>query len=401
MEQSSTSSNDRVKTFASPQVIAAILDEGELSMRVNTQDLSTTVVDKEGEKLSVIENGLGKVSLSESNIGSREEARTERQDMSVYSVQDNNEICSRQGQEIIPAGLARDCQEGYVVKAKPTEPEVKRRPRIASRSKGQAPVRSKPKTYAEIHAAKLKKRETSNWQRVERNNTSQWRTGRDDDNNSSYNEPHSDPQERFVEQHILGTQYNVAERENYVKSQPNSIYEAQFGPNHLNSSFQNHFNPPYNYGSGRVTGDVYFHPIGQMAPLPPIQQGPGMGYGIQSAPPGVYSYVPSQLLVANLGYSRNFENSLPIDADFVNQRNRNNQKELNMRRFGSEPQLTSKGYFQERVDQNLSKSQPKTVYKPYTLSDFKRLQKEKINSFGRSLGPNTGSNEHREKVDCY
>ena len=434
-EQSFSPSNGKIKTFASPQVLAAILDDGSSEITPTTRNLSTN---SEGENTSVV----GKRSPTDFTGRESNSTNVEQHRMGLPGTPnrleqdhlDQQQKCS----STIGLGSPNSCQTSN---GKPAQTELKSRSHIIARNKVQVAVRSKPKTYAEIHAAKLKKENFKLALRIEfeekdilQSNTheaqgdrievacgSEYGQGALESGNTHNVVPTAHHTGQWAKDNLDSARYNEQQALDPLDSThyseqraPEHLDSARYSERsvseHLDSSFQSHAsvqlpsNQSLNHGSGRASGIEHVYPLGQIAPLPPIHK--GQGHGIQSAPPGMYSYIQNQPLVHHLGYFSDFEHvfssTLP-NSHFINQGNSKTNKDSKLRRFVSDPHLASNS--KDKVKNSkvsyqygYTGSQRRVDYKPYTLSDFKRLQEEKVENFGRSLGPNTGTDDHREKV---
>lgn len=430
-KDSSDPTNDRITTFASPTVLAAILDDNSVDRRI---DVAKNMVDTS-------EMGRGSAMLMDSLDASLPDPLESTQVQGMDEVRGLDQVDSK-GKSFFTNNLksavvaeklsdlpksSTPIQKEIVTKDRSVEKASKRRrssQHIIERNKEKA---GKPRTtkssYAQMHATKTKsKNKMEHKAKMQEVKTTEipvssgvevCLVNEEQNSNDSYGDFNEDS-------------FSFCNDGNYhVKSKHNGleIHDTELSNDNYvtGSHLRNHKHEPYydlsgynsTYNTGFISDPVSYDREFQYAQLHNAGSVGPLHYSklsTQSAPPGVYGYQRRPLISSLHHFDEDFNFSLVLpNGDFVNQGHVEKLPESSLhRKFSSEPQLEHSGSALSQKLQNVqrnnhssgshSTSQPSLSYKPYSLKDYQSFMGTKVKQSARGLGPNIDTDDYKERV---
>lgn len=432
-KDSSDPMNDRITTFASPTVLAAILDDNSVDRRVH---VAKNMVDNS-------EMGRGSAMLMDSLDASLPDPLESTQVQGMDEVRGLDQVDSK-GKTFFTNNLksavvteefsdlpksSTPIQKEIVTKDRSVEKASKPRQlsqNIIERNKEKA---GKPRTtkssYAQMHATKTKsKNKMEHKAKVQEVKTTEIPVssgvevclGKEEKNsNHSYGDFNEDSFSFCNDgDYHVNSKHNGLEIHDTELS--NDSYVTGLHPRNQNQEHEPYYdlsgyNSTYNTGfiSDPVSYDREFqyaqlHNVGSVGPLHYSK------LSTQSAPPGLYGYQRRPLISSFHHFDEDFNFSLVLpNGDFVNQGHVEKLPESSLhRKFSSVPQLEHSGSALSEKLQNFqrnnhssgghSTSQPSLSYKPYSLKDYQSFMGTKVKQSAGGLGPNIDTDDYKERV---
>ena len=420
-KQSNSGADDKITTFASPAVLAAILDKEPLD-----EDALRGVVDlndKEEETERVADSLESSLNDSLELSKLREFGEPER----VDDVSDFPKSST-------PVQNGINISDSKKVE-KPSKP---RRPQhIVERNKERVGKRIPGRTsYAQVHALKTRnkvdKLEGKSGKHGEKSPVSEPGSGLESQSLNSRKISKDFDQGSYFQSHVSPTshdygKYNCEQnsdllQDSYLNGSLNIHHSRQHGPyydvSQNSSMYYNTLESSYSdqlvgYGRGYQSAVANLRQSHAMAgSVPPLHYNP---LSTQSAPPGVYGYQRKPLIsnVHNLHEEEYYLSSALPNTDFLNSQKANKIPESSLhRKFSSEPYLAQSSFPALQNIANVGRNskasgsysslrQPSFQYKPYTLKDYRNFVGAEVECPAGGLGPNVDTDEFKEKVKSY
>ncbi|XP_074633515.1 uncharacterized protein LOC141892220 [Acropora palmata] len=427
-KDSSDPMNDRITTFASPTVLAAILDDNSVDRRIH---VAKNMLDNS-------EMGRGSAVLMDSLDASLPDPLESTQVQGMDEVRGLDQVDSK-GKTFFTNNLksavvtekfsdlpksSTPIQKEIVTKDRSVEKAAKPRQssqNIIERNKEKA---GKPRTtkssYAQMHATKTKsKNKMEHKAKVQEVKTTEIPVSSGVEvclGNEELNSNHSYGD--FNEDSFSfcnDGDYHVKSKHNGLEIHDTELSNDSYVTGlHL----RNHKHEPYydlsGYNSTYNTGDpvsydgefqyAQLHNGGSVGPLHYSK------LSTQSAPPGLYGYQRRPLISSLHHFEEDFNFSLVLpNGDFVDQGYVEKLPESSLhRKFSSEPQLEHSGSALSQKLENVqrnnhssgghSTSQPSLSYKPYSLKDYQSFMGTKVKQSAGGLGPNIDTDDYKERV---
>ena len=438
-KQSNDTLEGKIVTFASPTVLAAILDE-QLD-----QDVVQSMVDLNEQDEMVAD------SLDNSLNDSLESTKLREIGDVGGVVEDTDHVAASDfpksstplhaDPEEVPdfPKISTPAQNASEQKRKNTEkaPKPRRSQHIIERNKENVGKRVPAKTgYAQMHAGKarnkLDKSTEKKTKNLENASGSNLRNQLDDEggdnndlNKSSHFENHvGQIQPIDMNNSYSSTSLQQQERDLFENSDLNGApyvfqnhgpyYDVltQYSSPNYGTHESSHYNQPATYTRGNHSAAGELRQLhAAMEPIPPSYYN---NLSTQSAPPGVYGYERKPLL-SSLRYDNFSEEDYQLSSvlpnkDFVSSDRRGKAPESSLqRKFSSEPFLaqSSSPTLQKmanvgrnsKTSGSYSSLRKPFEYKPYTLKEYQNFAGSKVKPLAGGLGPNVDTDDFKEKVN--
>lgn len=415
-KQSNDGVEDKITTFASPAVLAAILDEDAVHGMVDTneQGRDSERIDESLE--SSLNDSLESTKLRE--LGDLERLNTSE---SSKPLELSDQVSDFPKSSTPYLQTSDESNVRKLDKA----PKPRRPQHIIERNKERIGERTPAKaSYAQMHA--IKKR--NNLQKIEDKKqgkkSPENAPGSSLGNQSEHLEETLD-QNSYFQGHVGQIHHDLGpvdhEQESDFLQDDSSLNGSfntyqQHGPYYdvsqnssLNYNEASYLYQPASYGRGYQSAMANLRQSHAMAgPVPPLHYNP---LSTQSAPPGVYGY-HRKPLISNIRSLHeedyNLSSALP-NTDFVHS-DRGNKIPVSSlhRKFSSEPYLvqssspslqkiTNVGRYSKASGSYSSLRQP-FQYKPYTLKEYRNFTGAEGEHLAGGLGPNVDTDDFKEKV---
>ena len=434
-QQNNDSVDGKITTFASPAVLAAILDRESL----NEDAIHDTMVDtneREPDSENVqdslefsLNDSLESAKLQEFGVAEGVDATNEPSDPLDFT----EEVLDFP-KTSTPVQKSNESNGKTVEKA----PKSRRPQHIIERNKENVGKRMPVKTsYARMHATKAKKLDNK---LDEKSRTKQegemspsLTSGSDsglgnqsellEEVNNDFDQSANSYGHASQTQNDLG--YPVRERqegdllpESFLNGAHNTSHKQHHGPyydvSQASNAYHNTYESSYSYQPTSYTrgyqSAVTRQPHAMAGRIPPVHYNP---LSTQSAPPGGYGQ-HRKPLISNIhhlhdeDYYDYLSSALP-NTDFVNSDRGNNIPEPSLhRKFSSEPYLVqssspslqkmAKNSRDSKASGSYSSLRQPFQYKPYTLKDYRNFAGANIEQLAGGLGPNVDTDQFKEKV---
>ena len=435
-KQNNDSVDGKITTFASPAVLAAILDRESLNGdAVHDTMVDTNEREPDSEKVQdslefSLNDSLESTKLQEFGVAERVNATDEPGDPSEFTEQvlDFPKTST-------PVQKANESNGITVEKA----PRPRRPQHIIERNKENVGKRMPVKTsYARMHSTKAKnklddKLDEKSREKKKGEKSLSFTSGSDSglENQSELLEEVTNDFDQVSTnsyEHARQTQndlgYPVHERQEgdllpdrflngahstYRKQHHGPYYDVSQTSNIHHNTYESVYSyQPTPYTRGYQSAMANLRQSHAMAgPILPGRYNP---LSTQSAPPGGYAYHRKPLIsnIREEDYYENLSSALP-NTDFVNSDRRNKIPEPSLhRKFSSEPYLvqSSSPSLQKmgnvgrdsKASGSYSSLRQPFQYKPYTLKDYKNFAGANIEQLAGGLGPNVDTDQFKEKV---
>ena len=406
-KQSDDAVKGKITTFASPTVLAAILDgqSSEQGSAYNMVDLKD-----QGQNSDMVYDSLD-ASLTDSLEVSKLPENGEPESLDrvateeLMSLNFDNENANLEVSDFPKSSTT--VKNNSEVKSRSVEkaPKPRRSQHIVERNKVEASKRSPAKTsYAQMHATKARSK-LDNMEKKLKTRERQT-VGYSSDSNGdkrliSEEEINNDlNQNSYFENHVsqfadlnntctdLGEQENYLLEESYLNGSINRRHTDHGPYYHVGQNYStedaSYLYDPVTYTRGYQSAGGHLRQL--QAVTDPVPQLPYSNLSTQSAPPGVYGYHRKPLITSLHHFSEedyHLSSVLP-NSDFVSYGRRDKIPESSLhRKFPSEPDLAqaSSPSLQKmanadrnsRVSGSYSSLRQPFAYKPYTLKDYKNF----------------------------
>lgn len=429
--QEENQSNDivegKITTFASPAVLAAILDEESVNEDVTHGMVDVQEQERDSERIEdSLESSLND-SLEFTKL--QESADLERVDSSVNPSEPFSEQTAQNQVLDFPKSSTPVQNSNEPNDRKLERPPKPRRPQhIIERNKESVGRRMPVKTsYAQMHATKTrnkanKKEEKTNKDREKSpsiapgpdsslgNQSEHLEESYNDSDQRTYFNGHASQAQHDVEHSIHDEQENNLTQDSYLNDALNTYHNH--GPYYdvIQNSSLNYtaYQPSYSYqpssyDRGYQSAVANLRQSHAMArPIPPLRYNP---LSTQSAPPGGYHRTPPISNEQHLYEEDSYLSSILPNDSF--QGSKIPESSLH-RKFSSEPYLVQSSSPSLQKMSNVGRNSKASgsysslrqpfEYKPYTLKDYKNFTGANTEHLAGSLGPNVDTDEFKEKV---
>ena len=427
----------KITTFASPTVLAAILDDEQ----VLDQDIADSMVDlnKQEQNSEIVADSL------DASLNDSLESSKLREIGELVHLVDPEEPSNNEHENLSSLGFTEEVsdfpksstpvQNASEIKNKSAEkaPKPRRSQHIIERNKEQVGKRGAQakSSYVQMHAIKTRNKLDKMERKIiktqenrARENSPGSNIGNHPENGEGLNNNFN---ENFYFENHVDQVVDLSNATTDLDEQENGLPEHSYLNGSLHT-YQNH-GPYYDVSANYSTHDSryanMYHPVSYdggyqssvghlreshagTRPVPPLHYN---NLSTQSAPPGVYGYHRTPL-ISNVHHFNKDEyhiSSVLSNNDFVNFGGRDKIPASSLHReFSSEPYLaqSSSPSLQKitNVDRNSKASgsysslrQP-FQYKPYTLKDYQNFTGSKVKPLAGGLGPNVDTDDFKEKV---
>lgn len=434
-KDSSDPMNDRITTFASPTVLAAILDDNSVDRHI---DVAHNMVDTSemGRGSAMLMDSLDASlpdPLESTQLQGMGELRgldqVDSKDEALFTNDLKSAVVSEKLSDLPKSSTP--IQKEIVTKDRSVEKASKPRRSsqyIIERNKEKAGKPGATKSsYAQMHATKTKnKNKIEHKAKTQEVKTTEIPVGsgvkvclgnEEQNSNHAYSDFNKDSfsvyndREYHVNGKHNGLEIHDAELldDSYVTGLhlSNHKHEPYYDLNGYNSAYNTGFmSDPVSYDREFQYAQLHhLHPnAGAVGPLHYSK------LSTQSAPPGVYGFHRKPLISSLHHFNKDFNlSSVLPNGDFVNLEYMEKLPESSLhRKFSSEPQLEHSGSALSQKLQNVqrnnhpsgshSTSQPCLSYKPYSLKDYQSFMGTKVKQSAGGLGPNIGTGDYKERV---
>ena len=422
--QSNNGAEDKITTFASPTVLAAILDEEPSDEDVIRSMVASSGQEEQTERVTdSLESSLNDSLEFSKPVESNEPKRVESTKMKIEPSQvETSEDISDIPKSSTPLLNDNMKHSKKVGKPKPRKPQ-----HIIERNKERVGKKVPERTgYAQVHGIRTIKKVEKIKEKT-RNQTEE----------AAANVPGSGLESQSQHSHKISDDFNGQNSVSPVHYDNDQNLPGDISLEKSLDTYHSHSHGPY-YDVSQDFGS-YYNPLesnysdlvgysrGYQSAAANSRQRHSMAgsfqpthynsLSTQSAPPGVYGYQRTPLIssVHNLHEEDYNSSSALSDTDFQNLQKANKFPESSLhRKFSSEPYLANPSslslHGMADADRSSKASgsysslrQPLFQYKPYSLKDYRNFVGSEVERPAGGLGPNNDTDDFKEKVkiNCF
>lgn len=422
-EQSNNSVENKITTFASPAVLAAILDEEPSDEDVNRSVVASNSREEETERVTdSLESSLNdslEFSKLEESIEPKRDGKSTMMQIESSQVEISDDVSDFPKSSTPLLNDHTKPSEKYEKPPKPRKPQ-----HIIERNKERVGKKIPERTsYAQVHAIKTRKKvEKIKASKSQGEEAAANVSGSGLGSGSEGQSQHSQKISNDLSQRSVSPVHHENEqeflRDSYSEKSLDTFHNQPHGPYYdVSQNFGSYYNPlESNYsdliGYSRGCQNATANSRQAHAMAGSFQPTHYASLSTQSAPPGVYGYQRPPLIsnIHNFHGEDFYLSSAFSNIDFQNSQKVNKLPESSLHRtFSSEPYLANPGApsFQSMadIDRNSKASgsyssvkQPLSQYKPYSLKDYRNFVGSEAERAAGGLGPNIDTNEFKEKM---